>query len=269
MHHQLTHLPAARRRRAVRNFRPPDRLMSMRRTWPIILLCILLGFGSPAPGQAAAGQGTPQPGVLVLGAPTWWVVPFSGNPSEGKLYFGATIENRTGRAVRAGLSFQSYLADGTRFDGCFEMGGGGPGVATEIAPRSRAFLFCQRSIVPIAKVEGLQVTSRLWDVEPAIITTVAADVPDSGLIAAEKFGDAVRYEVFARVRARGARDQRARVHFRLLSDEGVQLETCDSDDVTLDPVILLRVTCSAGGVLIPRGAPRPTRVEIEVRRPAW
>lgn len=221
-----------------------------------------LGQGGRSPSRVSL------PDVRLVGPPTWWIVPFKeGNTAEGKLYFGATVENRSDVVAAVGLSFQSYTAEGTRYEGCYEMGGGGPGVYDEVPPRGRAFLMCQRSIVPVDRA-GLQVTSRMWDVRPVVVRTTAARVVEAGFQVAEEYLDATAYDAFALVRGPGARDVDVRVVFRFLAEDGTQVATCESGDVTIEPEVAQRVTCSSTATVVP-GMERPVHVRAELRAGEW
>ncbi len=241
-----------------------------------VFVGIFLGaFLSPREGVAQGGRAASrpsarpgQPDVRLVGPPTWWIVPFKeGNTAEGKLYFGATVENRSDVVAAVGLSFQSYTAEGARYEGCYEMGGGGPGVYDEVPPRGRAFLMCQRSIVPVDRA-GLQVTTRMWDVRPVTVRATAARVVGSGLEVAEEYLDATAYDAFALVRGPGGRDVELRVVFRFLAEDGTQVATCESDDVTVEPEVAQRVTCSSTATVVP-GMERPVRVRAELRAAEW
>ena len=228
-------------------------------------------------GESAAQGGHPsaraaarpaQPDVRLVGPPTWWIVPFrEGNTEEGKLYFGATVENRSDMAASVGLSFQSYTPEGTRFEGCYEMGGGGPGVYVEVAPRERAFLVCNRSIVPVSRT-GLQVTTRLWDLRPVASEPTQAAAVETGIRVAEEYLDAIAYDGFARVRSLSGRDVEVSALLRFYAEDGTQVATCESRDVTIEPEVVQRVTC-ADPVLIVPGVPRPERVRAELRPARW
>lgn len=109
---------------------------------------------------------TSPPAVSMIGAPKWWIVPRQeGNLSEGRLYFGAILQNNLDVPIKAGLSFQSYLADGTKYVGCYLMAGAGAGVTEDIAPHEKALLVCSGTTVR-RDLKDLQVTSRLWDAYP-------------------------------------------------------------------------------------------------------
>jgi hypothetical protein len=218
-----------------------------------------------AAASAAAGQQAP-PLVRVIGAPRWWIEPVEGNPSEGKLYYAALLENQTSQNLHVGVSFQSYTADGSRLDGCQGFGGEGSGVATEIAPHERALLTCNRSIVDREKTSGLQVTTRTWDVfvlRPA--SRVAAEAVATGIVPGTDYGYATDFQAFARVRSTRTEDLRVEVFFRFYAPDGTQVETCRSGEITVEPEVAVRASCWGSGVTVPNGAPRPTTVRAEIR----
>lgn len=213
---------------------------------------------------------TQQPKVSMVGTPKWWIVPRQeGNTNEGKLYFGAVIQNDSDVAINIGLSFQSYLADGTKYEGCYQVGGSGPGVSDEIAPREKALLVCNRAIVP-RSLQGLQITSRLWDVYAIDKKSPDALVVESGLVT-EDWGldkEHRKYNAFARVKTLIKRDTKAQVLFRFYSDNGIQVATCRSTDVLIEPEVTLKTTCS-GSIFVDAGSPQPKTVRAEVRHAAW
>lgn len=203
--------------------------------------------------------------VAIIGKPTWWIVPNQeGNRNEGKLYFGAVIQNRLNQAVSVGLSFQSYLEDGTRFEGCYSPGGGGPGVKELIAPLEKALLVCNRAIVR-RDLRNLQVTSRLWDVHTIAKNRIAVKVVESGLIELESGleEESLKYTAFARLQSSISQDTEARVLFRFYSDDGIQVATCVSDDLIVEPEVVLRTTCSLF-IYVDTGRPQPQSVRAEI-----
>jgi hypothetical protein len=93
-------------------------------------------------------------------------------------------------------------------------------------------------------------------------------VLETGLLAEKPRGELNVYNAFARVRTLANRDTRAKILFRFYSDNGVQLATCQSDDVTIEPEVALRVKCGIPAFLDP-GRPQPQSVKAELRSPAW
>lgn len=246
-----------------------DRIARMRVDCFVLSMIVLLVLLA----QTGYMQNRPmpsKPGVRMIGEPKWWIVPNQeGNTTEGKLYFGAILQNDSDLPVRAGLSFQSYLADGTKYEGCYLPGGGGPGVTVEIAPYEKALLVCHRAIVR-RDLKKLQVTSRLWEVYPLRKINPNAKVVESGLIklnwALDK--EHSKYDAFARVRTLAARDTRARVLFRFYSEDKVQVATCESDDVFVEPEVILRTTCFVP-IFVDFGSPQPKTVRAEIRPANW
>ncbi|HLA95119.1 MAG TPA: hypothetical protein VK612_05310, partial [Pyrinomonadaceae bacterium] len=144
---------------------------------------------------------TSKPEVRMIGELKWWIVPNQeGNTSEGKLYFGAILQNNLNVPVKAGLSFQSYLADGTKYEGCYSPGGAGPGVTEEIAPHEKALLGCNRATVR-RDLKNLQVTSRLWDVYAIRQNSPKANIVEAGLLKLDWSLDKEhsQHDAFARV----------------------------------------------------------------------
>ena len=223
--------------------------------------------------EPATAQNRPkisQPDVSMIGAPKWWIVPHQeGNTSEGYLYFGAILQNNSDVAVKAGLSFQSYLADGTKFEGCYSPGGGGPGVTQEIAAHEKALLVCNRATVR-RDLKNLQVTSRLWDVYQVRKNIPGAKVVESGLTKPDWGLDKQesKYDAFARVQTLGKSDIKVRVLFRFYSEDGIQVATCESDDVSLEHEVVLKVTCDLS-VFVDAGSPQPKSVRAEVGTAKW
>jgi hypothetical protein len=198
----------------------------------------------------------------MVGAPKWWIVPSQeGNTNEGNLYFGVVIQNDSDVTVHIGVSFQSYLADGTKYEGCY-FGGLG---ADSIAPREKALLVCN-SVIVSRNLKGLQITSRLRDVYAIDKTIQDAKVVESGLVP-EDWGldkELRKYNAFARVKTLTMRDMKAQVLFRFYSEEGLQVATCKSDSVLIEPEVILKTTCF-GSVFVDTGRPQPKTVRAEVR----
>lgn len=209
---------------------------------------------------------TSAPKVILIGEPKWWIVPNQeGNTNEGKLYFGAVLQNNSDFPVKAGLSFQSYLPDGTKYEGCYLPGGSGPGVTEEIAPHEKALLVCNRATVK-RDLKNLQVTSRLWDVSAIGQNSPKANVVETGLLKLDWAIDKEhgQYNAFARVRVLSSRDTKIRILFRFYSEDGIQVATCESDDVLIEPEVILRTTCFSS-IFVDFGSPQPKTVRAEVR----
>lgn len=221
-----------------------------------VLLALLLSV--PAFAAAQGGES-----LVRVGTPIWWLGQVESNASQGRLYFATTVENVTPGPIHAELSFRSYLANGERFAGC-------ESVYTEIAPRERALLTCNRSIVERDKVEGLQVTTRVREVRRITPPRpVAAQAIETGLEREADYIDSSDFQAFARVRTTGSADVEAVVHFGFYAEDGTQVATCKSGTVTVEPEVAIRVNCWATGVSVPKGAPQPVRVRAEVRSSGW
>ena len=216
--------------------------------------------------------------VVITEPPSWWIPAhapdsdvYSPGPNsdvhslEGPLYFRAVLQNPNAVSVSVDVSFQSYLSDGTRYEGCYAPGGGGAGVTTEIASHGRALVTCHRATVPLI-VKGLQVTMRKWSVTPVTSTSHLAAVVEAGLMEGEHFPYTVNWDAYAHVRSRSSRDVDVRLFFRFLSADSLQVATCESDDLHVEREVALRANCSTP-VDLPNGTPRPISVLVDVRRP--
>lgn len=249
----------------------PRRLKSYGIEIGCLLLCVILTSMLLIVKATAQNRSkTSLPKVSMIGEPKWWIVPNQeGNTNEGKLYFGAILQNNSDLRVRAGLSFQSYLADGTKYESCYSPGGGGPGVTEEIAPHEKALFVCNRATVR-RDLKNLQVTSRLWDVSTIRQDIPKANIVEAGLLKLDWALDKEhgQYDAFARVRTLSARDTKARVLFRFYSEDGIQVATCESDDVLVEPEVILRTTC-LGPIFVDAGSPQPKTVRAEVRPANW
>ena len=237
----------------------------------IEICCLILSLTSTLTfwvGTATAQNRskTPQPNVTMVGTPRWWIVPRQeGNTSEGRLYFGAVLQNNLDVAVKVGLSFQAYIADGTRYSGCYSPGGGGPGVTEEIAPHEKALLVCNRSIVP-RDMKDLQVTIRLWDAQVIKNNNPNAQIVESGLLKLTNLfeKESSEYDAFARVKTLTSRDTNVYVLIRFYSEDGIQVATCESQNDLVEAEVTLRMTCGVH-VFVDAGSPKPKTVRAEVK----
>jgi hypothetical protein len=166
--------------------------------------------------------------------------------------------------VRVGLSFQSYLADGTSYEGCHF-----PLVTTEIKPREKASLMCNKAIVPLT-LKDLQITARIRETGVVALKGPKAALVDSGLVNASTALDKEMkaYGAFARVKTLTGRDIRALVLFRFYDAEGTQVATCKSGDVLIEPEVVLKTTCLSP-VLLDAISPQPKTVRVEIRDAEW
>lgn len=205
--------------------------------------------------------------VQFTGEPSWWVVPRApgyGNTDEGNLYFGVLVQNPTSSTVSVGVSFRAYAADGTPFPGCQASGGEGPGVTTTLAPFETALLSCSRTIVP-RTLEGLQVTARLWDVTPLRMASMhELEVIEYGLVSLPEESTPMEavYDAYALVRAVGQHDVDVAVRFRFYDLQGVQIGTCESNLVSIEPEVAQRLTCGMQ-LIVDTGSPPPVQVRVE------
>lgn len=223
--------------------------------------------GGQTPGGRTASTVGPETGdVRLIEEPSWWVVPFApgwGNTEEGRLYFGVLVENPTDAIVHVGASFRAYEADGTPFPGCKAPFVEGPGVETTIAPGETALLTCTRTIVP-RTLDGLQVTARLWDVEPLRSPSAAIEVTDADFASVPEQSSPTEttYEASALVRAASDRDTEVALLFRFYDEQGIQVGTCESDSATVEPEVEQRITCSFP-LILDTATPQPIRVQAE------
>lgn len=239
------------------------------RNW-LVIGAVPLALVPALVGQTPSRRPKPRPlRVVIAEAPSWWIpspAPNSGAQSaEGPLYFRAVLENPNAFPVSVDVSFQSYLADGTRYEGCYEPGGGGGGVTTEIPSHGRALVFCNRATVR-RTVQGLQVTMRVWSVVPVTSASRLADVIEDGPIEGEQFLYGVNWDAYARVKSQSSRDIDVGLLFRFLTADSMQVATCESGDLHIEPEVVLRATCSVP-ITLPNGSPQPVTVQAEVRPP--
>jgi len=231
------------------------------------IVAAVLYFPIAAGGQqrrpsAAQKDGTPS-AVREIGTPRWWVVPnHEGNIREGKLFFGVELENVSSKPQFVALSFQSYTADGTKYEGCYGIGGG-PGVSDEIAPGSRALISCHRAIVPVSR-QRLDVTARVWSIRPVVFTSSTASVIEADLLAMSSDGTYQAFNASFRIKAPHGKDVRLVAFDRFYSEDGIQVATCSSRTLIIEPEIAQRATCPAD-VLVDVMSPRPKRVSVELR----
>ncbi|CCF85561.1 hypothetical protein [Nitrolancea hollandica] len=209
--------------------------------------------------------------VVEVESPRWWVVAYPsgwGNTEQGKLYFGVTLENTLDTPVSVGVSFTSYEADGTRASGCYAPGGDGPGVTVNIAPRERAVAVCNRSIVPVTTT-GLKITSRLWEVTALAMPPADYEVAEASFKVDQDYGTEIAYTPSALVRATGGQDTTGSLVFRLYNADNVQIGTCSTDEIHLEPEVAQRVSCLLGlriGVDAVSQQPASIRAEPEPMR---
>lgn len=229
---------------------------------------IFLNLPTDASVSGANSNSAPAAQPRIVGSPTWWVVPFAqgyGNTEDGKLYFSVEVTNPSDQVVSVGVSFNSYFADGTKYDGCYGPGGDSPGVVDTIAPGKTARLTCHRTIVPTTTT-GLQVTARLWGGD-----AVSSDAPDSVQAIDASFANVADqsspmeavYQASGRIRATGGQDVAVKLRIRLYDEQGIQVATCETSTVTVEPQITQRVECGSW-VIIDTKSPQPVSAIAEV-----
>lgn len=204
--------------------------------------------------------------VALVGKPDWWIVPRApgwGNTDDGTLYFGALVSNPTERIVKVGVSWRAYEADGTPFSGCQLPGGDGPGVTTTIAPGETAYLRCFRILVPNA-LQGLQVTSQLW-IEDSFQTRPADfEIIESSLEILTDLSSPMdtTYDVNVLVSVPAESDVETTLIFRFYTADGIQVGTCESGRLVIEPDVNQRINCAFPLLLDSQGL-QPTTVRAE------
>lgn len=142
-------------------------------------------------------------------------------------------------------------------------GGDGPGVQTTIAPGETAILSCTRTIVP-RTLEGLQITARLWNVEPLQSPPAGFEVVESDFAPVQDQSSPMEtvYEASALIQATTNRDTDVALLFRFYDEQGVQVGTCESNPTTIEPEVEQRVGCSFPFIL-DTVSPQPVSVRVE------
>lgn len=207
-------------------------------------------------------------GVRLVGQPKFWVVPNApgyGSTSSGHLWFGVFVANCSPKdAFAADLVFRSYTSDGTPYTDCsrlspLDLGGG---AAADIAPGETAWVTCEAGIAS-RTLQDLQISARIWDAWPV---QHAANVDYK--VVQTKFGrDAeftdpmgTGYMPSALVRSTLSEDDTlALLLFRFYDSQGVQVGTCESNIVVLEPGISRQVPCQLP-ITIDVQSPQPQRV---------
>lgn len=221
--------------------------------------------------QAAPRHPVVRDSVALLDVPRAWVVPRQDNAGAGHLYVGATVQNRSRVPLLVGLSFRVYRANGDEQSGCFAPGKGGPGVVTELQPGHTAFLFCSRVIVPTAFADDLTVTARTWTERlsgqhrsDVIVVRTELDAP---ILLHSGNREGAEYNAHATLHTSGSRDVQLAILLRFLTPDNIQVGTCMSDVVVLEPEVDKRVGCWSSGPWLPAGVPLPDHVVAEIRAP--
>jgi hypothetical protein len=204
--------------------------------------------------------------VEFVGPARWWIEPVDQDqPIDGHLYFEVVVQNLSTRELTVGVSFRAYLADGTPYPGCF--GPGGAGASTNVRPGEKAALFCTRTIAPLT-LKSLQVTSRIEQAAPVEAIGAPAVHPSDVTLSnarADLYGKN-SYTASTLLHLSGGKDIPTYVLFRFYDADDIQLETCTSGGVLVQPEIALKATCS-GPVILPAAIARPSKVTAESRSP--
>ncbi len=214
----------------------------------LMIVCAVTAFGQTRNNSLPVKQIEPA---------KWWLVPFTeGNTQEGKLYFGALLENLTNRRLIVVITFRAYKADGTPFDACSN------GVSVDIAPHEKALAVCHRSIVS-RSTRDLQITSRITYIKPLVAPSLNATVIRSGLITKESDSQSSIYEAFALVKAQGNHGAQPELLFRFYDKNSIQVGTSESHTIDLEPEVSQKVTSLS--LIVDAGSPQPQRVRVDVK----
>lgn len=204
--------------------------------------------------------------VGLVGEPLWWIVPFApgwGNPEKARVYLGALVENPTITTVEVGVNFRAYEADGSPFPEFYALGSELPDASVSIAPNETAMIRLSLTNGP-ATLTGLQVTARLVDVTPLADSDASIDVLEVGFDSVEELSSPMEttYSPFAVVQSTGPGDVEGGFLFRFYDDQGIQVGTCESYTVAVEPDIGQRVECSTP-LFLDTGSQEPVSVSVE------
>lgn len=204
------------------------------------------------------------PEVQLVGEPASWTIPNAagyGEADGARLWFGVLIENCSrSDAIGVDVLFRSYKPDGTPYTSC--SGWTASNAGKNIAPGEMAWVTCDAGGA-LRSLSSLQLSARIRASQPE---EQAGNV-DYEVVAAEFEADEdgsnpmeARYVPSALVSSTlEDRDTLALLLFRFYDEQGVQVGTCESDVVIVEPDIARRVTCS----IPPRmdtTSPQPERV---------
>jgi len=208
-------------------------------------------------------------GVRLAGEPEFWVIPNApgyGNPDRGRLRFGVLVENCSLHdTLAANVIFRSYDPDGTPYADCSRITplDLGAGAAANIVPGETAWVTCEVGSESLT-LRDLQVSARIREAIPRqLATSVDYEVtaPDFAPDAETSDPMVTGYAPSALVRSTlDEYDTLAQLLFRFYDDRGVQVGTCESDVVIVEPGISRKVTCFSP-IRIDVVSPQPTRVE--------
>jgi hypothetical protein len=208
-------------------------------------------------------------GVRLAGEPEFWVIPNApgyGNTDRGRLRFGVLVENCSLHdTLAANVIFRSYDSDGTPYADCSRITplDLGAGAADNIAPGETAWVTCEVGSESLT-LRDLQVSARIREAIPRqLATSVDYEVtaPDFAPDAETSDPMVTGYAPSALVRSTlDEYDTLAQLLFRFYDDRGVQVGTCESDVVIVEPGISRKVTCFSP-IRIDAVSPQPTRVE--------
>lgn len=220
-------------------------------------------YNVPLPSAADESQATV---VGLVGEPRWWIVPFApgwGNTEKGRVYLGVLVENPTNTTVQVGVNFRAYEADGSPFPEFYSSSSELPDASVSIAPEETAMIRMSLTNAPTT-LAGLQVTARLVNVVPLPDSGTAIEVIETGFDSVDELSSPMEttYEPFALIQVTGAADVESSFLFRFYDDRGIQMGTCESDTVIIEPTVRQRVECF-NPLMLDTASPQPVSVRVE------
>jgi len=201
--------------------------------------------------------------VAIVGSPRWWVEPLDQErPVDGHLYFETIVVNHSDHELTVGAIFRAYRVDGTPIPGC------ATGESALVRPEEKAALFCTSIEAPLS-LKDLQVTARLRAV--AYPEAIKSTVVKSSNVALDHLPsnlfDSSAYTASSLLHVTG-RDSHASVLFRFYDEHHIQIGTCESSAVVIQPEVAVKAKCSSPLVL-PKAVAAPASVTAEVRSAPW
>jgi hypothetical protein len=176
----------------------------------------------------------------------------------GFLVFETLLENISDDYVSGGVTFSSYLQDGTKHEECSTFSG--PGDYFTVAPREKVRVQCRGQDVPVDI--RLKVTMRLHEVRAYTLTqSLRVTASEQGVRLIEKNDNSNNYEVWALLQSISG-DAKVRYAFRLYDEDGIQIaEYQDLIVKSVEPEVKRRVEW---GTLISRESKQPVSVRTHV-----
>ncbi len=208
-------------------------------------------------------------GVQLAGEPEFWVVPNApgyGNTDRGRLRFGVLVENCSlDETFAANVLFRSYDPTGTPYRDCSRITplDLGAGAAANIAPGETAWVTCEVGSESLT-LQSLQVSARIREAVPRQeATSVDYEITEADFAPDPETSSPMETGYVPSAHIDSALDEYdtlAQLLFRFYDQRGVQVGTCESDVVIVEPDISRRVTCFSP-IRIDAMSPQPTRVE--------